>query len=936
MVANVISRSLRVLIGADQQDWSTATGTFVVGRDSLASTGILANTATLTLQQNLLNPESLDSWLNPGRWRPGNPVRVQVQNDTQAWVDHPKGRLFVLSEPTLNRNSGLLTLELGCWLAWGDSQEPADDVSAVVLGTATDFSVVCQRYLEAGGIPPASINLGGPWGHAIARPLPKLSGSYVAFAGQLAYAAGYRYLYTDSAGIVRSAPLDTAPGAPGVTITLGADEVRYDDLIDPQEPAELIRVVGNGFEVSEVESPQTDLSFDSDSLTFSSEAYYLTPVTLGGVECVRRITRLKFEQTSSLVMEFPVNPGKKAVVDDTTEVRYYEITDGPPYPLKRIWRYTNVARGVINPADGNTTTTRARDVYIDYTRDEQGRVVRVREREFAAEIVYDRASESPYNNRLVREKEQEWIEEGTDRFKYKSTEKLSRIAWQQDAGANGGNVWFRTQPRPAEFRPALGKGENAPPSPDTWDGPYSESEKTFEGEATWTHRGGVSGRVRKRVFQLPEGLAISDAQCSAIAALERDLLVGRKRGKLLQLPITDALLAIDAPLFRVAVVDGGTTYQYLADAIAWEHQTDRAFVECAGILIDDPLAVGITALDGRAIALASATARDTIARELSGPAGAIAVSGGVVAAVLVASTDLNGSASAVSDGVVVAAVGRSLAGGAVAVGDGAVTAVLVASTDLNGSASAVGDGEVVAAVGRSLAGGAVAIGDGEAIAEVASFADVVLLLHMDGPNGSTTFTDSSLSNHPITINNDAVISTAQSKFGGSSLEVDGGDDWISAPASPDWDFGTGDVTFECWLRPDDPSDAGTFLSQWRSSSLGWELRISIDSTGIFDVIFAYRGSGTNITSNDLIAVNTWNHVAGVRQGNTIKLFVNGMLQTETATYTGTLGEPDRVLRIGSRTATANEYDGFIDEVRITKRALYTGNFTPPTAPFPDS
>ena len=86
----------------------------------------------------------------------------------------------------------------------------------------------------------------------------------------------------------------------------------------------------------------------------------------------------------------------------------------------------------------------------------------------------------------------------------------------------------------------------------------------------------------------------------------------------------------------------------------------------------------------------------------------------------------------------------------------------------------------------------------------------------------------------------------------------------------------------------------------------------------------------------MIAVNTWNHIAGVRQGNTIKLFVNGVLQTETATYTGTLGEPDRVLRIGSRTATANEYDGFIDEVRITKRALYTGNFTPPTAPFPDS
>lgn len=59
------------------------------------------------------------------------------------------------------------------------------------------------------------------------------------------------------------------------------------------------------------------------------------------------------------------------------------------------------------------------------------------------------------------------------------------------------------------------------------------------------------------------------------------------------------------------------------------------------------------------------------------------------------------------------------------------------------------------------------------------FASVALLLHMDGANGSASFTDSSGNAHAVTANGGAQISTAQSKFGGSSADFDAVDSYLS-------------------------------------------------------------------------------------------------------------------------------------------------------------
>ena len=81
-----------------------------------------------------------------------------------------------------------------------------------------------------------------------------------------------------------------------------------------------------------------------------------------------------------------------------------------------------------------------------------------------------------------------------------------------------------------------------------------------------------------------------------------------------------------------------------------------------------------------------------------------------------------------------------------------------------------------------------------------AYENVSLLLFGNGPNNSTTFTDSSSYGHTVTPVADAKISTTQSKFGGASIYLDGSGDCLSLPDNASaFDFGTGDFTIECWI-----------------------------------------------------------------------------------------------------------------------------------------
>jgi hypothetical protein len=206
------------------------------------------------------------------------------------------------------------------------------------------------------------------------------------------------------------------------------------------------------------------------------------------------------------------------------------------------------------------------------------------------------------------------------------------------------------------------------------------------------------------------------------------------------------------------------------------------------------------------------------------------------------------------------------------------------------------------------------------------YSAVSLMLSMDGTNGSTTFTDSSLNALTVTATGNAQISTTQSKYGGASGYFDGSGDYLDTSGTGiATAFGTGDFTIEFWYYPLTVSVQQNLVDKIGSASNA----IYMSSAGVLK----YYVGADRITGSTLSA-NTWYHIALVRYSGTTKLYVNGVQSgasyADTNNYALNTGSP----RIGAAFNNTVSVNGYIDDLRISRFARYVSNFTPPTAALP--
>lgn len=204
---------------------------------------------------------------------------------------------------------------------------------------------------------------------------------------------------------------------------------------------------------------------------------------------------------------------------------------------------------------------------------------------------------------------------------------------------------------------------------------------------------------------------------------------------------------------------------------------------------------------------------------------------------------------------------------------------------------------------------------------------VSLLLHCDGVNGSTTFTDNSPNPKTISVVGSTAISTAQSKFGGASTRFDGTASQLATSTSTDLAFGTGDFTIECFININAYKNYG-FI--YLTTGATTHFLLALGSTGRTLRAFV-TGSVIDLNGPTTLALNTWYHVAVTRSGTTVRLFLNGVLEVS-GTCASTFTDTSAI--IGE---AADPIDAYIDELRVTTGAArYTANFTPPIAAFGDS
>lgn len=210
------------------------------------------------------------------------------------------------------------------------------------------------------------------------------------------------------------------------------------------------------------------------------------------------------------------------------------------------------------------------------------------------------------------------------------------------------------------------------------------------------------------------------------------------------------------------------------------------------------------------------------------------------------------------------------------------------------------------------------------------FANVSLLLHGDGTNGSTTIVDSSPSPKTVTAFGGVQISTAQSKFGSSSILFNTGN--LAIGTAGQYAFGVSDLTIEMFIYATASAADNNLYSQRSSTSNGISFRYASSKLQFF-----YDNVGAGLTTGaTTLATNLWHHVALTREGNNFKLWANGVLDATSSTITASVTSNTAPL-LGQRATGGEFFAGYMDEVRITQGvARYTSNFTPPTAPFPDA
>jgi hypothetical protein len=182
----------------------------------------------------------------------------------------------------------------------------------------------------------------------------------------------------------------------------------------------------------------------------------------------------------------------------------------------------------------------------------------------------------------------------------------------------------------------------------------------------------------------------------------------------------------------------------------------------------------------------------------------------------------------------------------------------------------------------------------------------------------------------------AQLDTAQKKFGTASLKLlAASNDYVTYPADANWNFGTGTFTIEARIRLKTTGIVNSIITIAKDADNYCRLLIYPDGS------IHFNNSATTVNADYYTGalgwdVDTWYHIAVVRNGANVYIFIDGVLQEPTAATAidaGTsLGLSDGLLYIGR--SFASYFDGHIDEVRISKgSARWTASFTPPVSAY---
>lgn len=204
--------------------------------------------------------------------------------------------------------------------------------------------------------------------------------------------------------------------------------------------------------------------------------------------------------------------------------------------------------------------------------------------------------------------------------------------------------------------------------------------------------------------------------------------------------------------------------------------------------------------------------------------------------------------------------------------------------------------------------------------------DTKLMLHCDGNDGSTNYTDDSPSEHTIVAKGNVQIDTAQKKWGTASSLHQANHDWLEIADSSDWDLlasNADDWTIDFWIKLSDTSSMQYFIQQYGGAP-GDIWRIThTDGSGL-QFYSLNGGAGLIITDfGGEINDNDWHHVALCKVADKYGIYLDGIQvcwkqSSAIKNYTGTL-------QIGNNNGAGAQLKGWIDEIHIQHSNFFNAN-----------
>jgi hypothetical protein len=212
-----------------------------------------------------------------------------------------------------------------------------------------------------------------------------------------------------------------------------------------------------------------------------------------------------------------------------------------------------------------------------------------------------------------------------------------------------------------------------------------------------------------------------------------------------------------------------------------------------------------------------------------------------------------------------------------------------------------------------------------------------LVLYLDAANtksyvsGSTTWSDISRGGNNGTLVNGPTYSSAN----GGYITCDGINDYIEVLDNSSLDFGSGSFTVEYWFRKLSTTTGFDNIwgpNKWRVGSPGtneWALTIGNGSVGTGNNYSFGVEVGTTIygtgESSEVLSLNVWYQLIGIREGGTFKTYLNGILKQNVSppgfTTSSSINNLGRNLRINNSTADVLYTAADNSILRIYNRAL---------------